>query len=94
MPKKATKGKNKEKKSKGRVAKRLPWRKIVIALIIFITGIFYFWLRYDGLYVLKDVFKNYFAEKEITVNLYFADPGSNYLMSERRKLPKLFTQIT
>lgn len=92
MPKKPSKRKNTKSKSKGKGAKRLSWWKIFFALIIFMAGTIYFLSQYDGWYLLKDLYKDYLPKREMEVKLYFADPNSDYLMAERRKIPRAFTQ--
>lgn len=92
MSKKPSKRKNTKNKSKGKGAKRLSWGKIFFALIIFMAVTIYFLLQYDGWYLLKDLYEDYLPKRELEVNLYFADPRSDYLAAERRKIPGAFTQ--
>jgi len=93
MTKKSSKRKNTKGKSKGKkVARKFPWLKLVIALVIIIAGFLYFLLKYGELDIARDLLKGYIPKGEVEVNLYFADPHSDYLVAEKRKIENAFSQ--
>ena len=92
MAKKSSQGKTHKRKTKEKSKKRVPWWKIFFVLTLFFAGIFYFLSKYDGFNLLKDKFEQLLPKRNIGINLYFADPDSDYLSAEQRIIPKSFTQ--
>lgn len=90
--KKTSKRKSRKSRSKRRDTRKLHWLVLIIALIIIIGGIVYFLGQYGGLPISKDLIKGYLSKREIEVDLYFGDPISDNLISESRKIPKVFSQ--
>ena len=92
MAKKSSKGRSPIGKIKKKSKKNVPWWKILFFLTILFAGIFYFLSEYDGFNVLKDKFEQFLSKRDMEVNLYFADPDSEYLSAERRIISKAITQ--
>jgi len=92
MAKKSSKGRSPIGKIKKKSKKSVPWWKILFFLTILFAGIFYFLSEYDGFNVLKDKFEQFLSKRDMEVNLYFADPDSEYLSAERRIISKAITQ--
>ena len=92
MAKKSSKGRSPIGKTKKKSKKRVPWFKILFFLTILFAGIFYFLSEYDGFNVLKDKFEQFLPKRDMEINLYFADPDSEYLSAERRIISKAITQ--
>ena len=92
MAKKSSKGRSLIGKTKKKSKKSVPWWKILFFLTILFAGIFYFLSEYDGFNVFKDKFEQFLSKRDMEVNLYFADPDSEYLSAERRIISKAITQ--
>jgi len=92
MAKKSSKGRSLIGKTKKKSKKSVPWWKILFFLTILFAGIFYFLSEYDSFNVLKDKFEQFLPKRDMEVNLYFADPDSEYLSAERRIIYKAITQ--
>jgi spore germination protein GerM len=89
MPKQESKKKNKAQKHNSR---KTSWIKLFTAFTIAACVIIYFSSKYGYFSVPIDPVKRLFQKQDISANLYFADPHSDYLVREQRKLPKKFTQ--
>ena len=92
MAKKSSKGRSPIGKIKKKSKKSVPWWKILFFLTILFAGIFYFLSEYDGFNVFKDKFEQFLSKRDMEVNLYFADPDSEYLSAERRIISEAITQ--
>ena len=92
MAKKSSKGRSLIGKTKKKSKKSVSWWKILFFLTILFAGIFYFLSEYDSFNVLKDKFEQFLPKRDMEVNLYFADPDSEYLSAERRIIYKAITQ--
>ena len=89
MPKQDSKKKNKAQKHNSR---KTSWIKLIIVFIIAACVIIYFSTKYSDFSVPLDPVKNIFQKQDISANLYFGDPRSDYLVSEQRKIQKKFNQ--
>ena len=93
MSKKAAKSKRTKSKSKKRKRSvALTWLKVVIVLIILMSGFAYIVVRTGRFSLSKDFLRDLLAKREIEVDLYFSDPLSDHLVPERRIIPKSFSQ--
>jgi len=92
MTKKASKGRSPKGKTKKKGKKRGPWGKIILFLTLIFAGIFYFLSKDDGFNLLKNKFEQLLPKRDMEINLYFADPDSDYLSAEQRIIPKASTQ--
>lgn len=90
MTKESSKGRSPKGKTKKR--KKVPRLKIFFVLTLFCAGIFYFISKYDGVDLLKDKLEQFLPKRDMKINLYFADPDSDYLSAEQRVISKAFTQ--
>jgi len=89
MAKQESKKKNKAQK---RDSRKRSWIKLFTAFTIAACVIIYFSTKYGDFSLPIDSVKSLFQKQDISVNLYFADPHSDYLLKEQRKIPKKFTQ--
>jgi hypothetical protein len=89
MPKQESKKKNKTQKLNSR---KTSWIKLFIVFTIAACVIIYFSTKYGDFSVPIDSVKSIFQMQDISANLYFADPYSEFLVREQRKLPKKFNQ--
>jgi spore germination protein GerM len=85
-----TKKKKGKTKSRGkRSSGTIPWRNLSIALCIIVCGILYLLIRYDLLKTTKEKSPPAVtAKRNLTLNLYYADPYSEKLSPEKRTIQK------
>ncbi len=72
--------------------RKFPWFKLFSVLVVITGGLVYISLRYGELNISSDLLKGYLPKREIEVDLYFADPHSDYLVNEKRKIKNAFSQ--
>jgi spore germination protein GerM len=89
MTKQKSKKKNKAQK---RGSRKTSWIKLITVFTIATCVIIYFLTKYGDFSVPIDSAKSLFEKQDISANLYFADPHSNYLIREKRKISKKSTQ--
>ncbi len=82
----------KKSSKRKKVVRKFPWFKLVMALVIIIAGFLYFLLKYGELDITRDLLKGYLSKGKIEVNLYFADPHSDYFVAEKRIIDNVFSQ--
>ena len=81
--KKKGKAKTRGKRSSGTI----PWRNLFIVLFIIVFGLIYLLIRYDLLKTTKDKSTSTLTPKrDLTLNLYYADPYSEKLAAEQRTI--------
>ncbi len=89
MAKQESKKKNKSPK---RVSGKTSWIKLFTAFTIAACVIIYFSTKYGDFNVPIDSVKSLIQKQDISTNLYFADPHSDYLAREQRKISRKSTQ--
>ena len=81
--KKKGKAKTRGKRSSGTI----PWRNLFIVLFIILFGVIYLLIRYDLLKTTKNTSTSALTPKrDLTLNLYYADPYSEKLAAEQRTI--------
>ena len=82
--KKKGKAKTRGKRSSGTI----PWRNLFIVLFIIVFGVIYLLIRYDFLKTTKDKSSTSIPapKRDLTLNLYYADPYSEKLAAEQRTI--------
>ena len=91
MPKKRPSTKRKKGKTQARgkrSSRTIPWRNLSIVLFIILCGASYIFIRYDVLKPPKESPRRVPQKRELTVNLFFADPNSEKLAAEQRTIPQ------
>ena len=88
MPQKKSGTKKKKGKTKSRGKRSpgtMPWRNLSIVILIIVCGLLYLFIRYDLFKLPKDKSSPPVASKRnLTLNLYYADPYSEKLSAEQR----------
>ena len=86
--KSGTKKKKGKSKARGkRSSGTIPWRNLFIVLFIIVFGLIYLLIRYDLLKTTKDKSTSTLTPKrDLTLNLYYADPYSEKLAAEQRTI--------
>lgn len=83
-----TKKKKGKSKTRGKpTSGRIPWQNFSIVVFIIICGVIYLLIRYDLLKITKDKSPPPTSPKRnLTLNLYYADPYSEKLAAEERTI--------